>query len=237
MKELLKQFWTIPNMMTLFRIICVPFVMWCTIDADTYMKVGEYSLPLVGLIIMVVAASSDVVDGFIARRFNQGTQLGEMLDPLADKLMHCATILSLVISGFVHWAFILVLLLKEGTMVVGGFYMAGDSKNIKANYMGKVASATLSVAIIMSYFHPFWADKVFYLDWIVLGIGLVLTYFAFFNYLKQAIAIIKDIMAKKAAMRAADRSDIAAENGESPSASETVSASDGETGQQDPDEK
>ena len=186
MKELLKQFWTIPNMLTLFRVICVPFVMWCTIDQDTYLQVGEYSLPLIGLIIMVVAASSDLVDGFIARRFNQGTQLGEMLDPLADKLMHCATILSLVIIGFVHWAFIVALLLKEGTMVLGGIYMAGDSKNIKANYMGKVASATLSLAIIMSFFHPFWATKVFYLDWIVLGIGLV----------------IKGIMAKKAAARA-----------------------------------
>ena len=194
MKELLKQFWTIPNMLTLFRVICVPFVMWCTIDPDTYLQVGEYSLPLIGLIIMVVAASSDLVDGFIARRFNQGTQLGEMLDPLADKLMHCATILSLVIIGFVHWAFIVALLLKEGTMVLGGIYMAGDSKNIKANYMGKVASATLSLAIIMSFFHPFWA--------IVLGIGLVLTYMAFFNYLKQAVAIIKGIMAKKAAARA-----------------------------------
>lgn len=202
MKELLKQFWTIPNMLTLFRVICVPFVMWCTIDQDTYLQVGEYSLPLIGLIIMVVAASSDLVDGFIARRFNQGTQLGEMLDPLADKLMHCATILSLVIIGFVHWAFIVALLLKEGTMVLGGIYMAGDSKNIKANYMGKVASATLSLAIIMSFFHPFWATKVFYLDWIVLGIGLVLTYMAFFNYLKQAVAIIKGIMAKKAAARA-----------------------------------
>lgn len=204
MKELLKQFWTIPNMLTLFRVICVPFVMWCTIDPDTYLQVGEYSLPLIGLIIMVVAASSDLVDGFIARRFNQGTQLGEMLDPLADKLMHCATILSLVIIGFVHWAFIVALLLKEGTMVVGGIYMAGDSKNIKANYMGKVASATLSLAIIMSFFHPFWAAKVFYLDWIVLGIGLVLTYMAFFNYLKQAIAIIKGIMAKKAAARSGE---------------------------------
>ena len=70
--------------------------------------------------------------------------------------------------------------------------------------MGKVASATLSLAIIMSFFHPFWATKVFYLDWIVLGIGLVLTYMAFFNYLKQAVAIIKGIMAKKAAARAGD---------------------------------
>ncbi len=201
MKQLLKQLWTIPNMMSLFRILCVPFIMWCTIDPETYLSVGEYRLPMIGLILLVVAAASDVVDGYIARHFNQGSQLGEMIDPVADKVMHCATILGLVIISYVHWAFIVVLILKEATMVVGGVFMAGDSKNIKANYMGKVASATISGAIIMSFFHPFWAEKVFYLDWIVLGIGLVLTYIAFFNYLKQAIGIIQGILAKKRAAK------------------------------------
>ena len=201
MKELLKQLWTIPNMLTLLRIIAVPFIMWCTLDPSTYIECGEYTFPIIGLVIMIVAASTDLVDGYIARRFNQGSQLGEMIDPLADKLMHCAAVLSLVIIGYVHWAFIVILLAKEATMVVGGIFMAGDSKNIKANYMGKVASATLSLAIVMSYFHAFWADKVFYLDWIVLGIGLVLTYIAFFNYLKQAIDIIKGILARKKAAK------------------------------------
>lgn len=201
MKELLKQLWTIPNMLTILRIIAVPFIMWCTLDPSTYIECGEYTFPIIGLVIMIVAASTDLVDGYIARHFNQGSQLGEMIDPLADKLMHCAAVLSLVIIGYVHWAFIVILLAKEATMVVGGIFMAGDSKNIKANYMGKVASATLSLAIVMSYFHAFWADKVFYLDWIVLGIGLVLTYIAFFNYLKQAIDIIKGILARKKAAK------------------------------------
>ncbi len=201
MKELLKQLWTIPNMLTILRIIAVPFIMWCTLDPATYIECGEYTFPIIGLVIMIAAASTDLVDGYIARHFNQGSQLGEMIDPLADKLMHCAAVLSLVIIGYVHWAFIVILLAKEATMVVGGIFMAGDSKNIKANYMGKVASATLSLAIVMSYFHAFWADKVFYLDWIVLGIGLVLTYIAFFNYLKQAIDIIKGILARKKAAK------------------------------------
>lgn len=201
MKELLKQLWTIPNMLTILRIIAVPFIMWCTLDPSTYIECGEYTFPIIGLVIMIAAASTDLVDGYIARHFNQGSQLGEMIDPLADKLMHCAAVLSLVIIGYVHWAFIVILLAKEATMVVGGIFMAGDSKNIKANYMGKVASATLSLAIVMSYFHAFWADKVFYLDWIVLGIGLMLTYIAFFNYLKQAIDIIKGILARKKAAK------------------------------------
>ncbi len=201
MKELLKQLWTIPNMITVFRIIAVPFIMWTTIDATTWIQVGSYTFPIIGLVILFVAASSDLVDGWFARKFNQGSQLGEIIDPFADKLMQCSAILSLVIIGYVHWAFIVVLLTKEAVMILGGAFMAGDSKNIKANYMGKIASLVICTAVIMSYFHQFFVDKVFYLDWIVLGIGLVLTYVAFFNYLKQAIAIIKNILAKKKAAK------------------------------------
>lgn len=197
MKDLFKQLWNVPNMLTLFRLLCVPFIMWTTIDKNTWIQWGNYSFPIIGLVILVVSASSDLVDGWFARKFNQGTQLGEIIDPFADKFMQCSAILSLVIVGCVHWAFILVLLLKEATMIVGGAFMAGDSKNIKANAMGKAASFVIVCAVIMSYFHPVFADKVFYLDWIILGIGVVLTYIAFFNYLKQAIVIIKKILAKK----------------------------------------
>lgn len=216
MKQLLKQLWTIPNMITLFRIIAVPFLMWTTIDKSTHVQVGSYSFPIIGLVILFVAATSDLFDGWIARKFNQGSQLGEIIDPFADKLMQCSAILSLVIIGYVHWAFILVLLLKEATMIVGGAFMAGDSKNIKANYMGKAASFVICVAVIMSYFHDFWVEKVFYLDWIILGIGLVLTYIAFFNYLMQAIVIIKKIFAKKKEARenAYIKADVIEENNE-----------------------
>ncbi len=200
MKTLFKDFWTIPNMITLFRIIAVPFIMWCTIDPMTYLPLGNYVFPLVGLIILVVAAVSDLFDGWIARRFNQGSQLGEIADPFADKLMQCSAVLSLVIIGYVHWAFIVILILKEVVMIIGGFFMAGDAKNIKANYMGKIASLVICIAIVLSFFHPYWVDKA-YVDWIVLGVGLVLTYIAFFNYLKQAIGIIKGILAKKKAIK------------------------------------
>ena len=49
--------------MTLFRILCVPFIMWCTIDPDTYIDVGQYEFPIIGLIILVVAAASDFNPG------------------------------------------------------------------------------------------------------------------------------------------------------------------------------
>lgn len=196
-EDLKHQIFTIPNILTYLRILAIPVYMVFTINKATYTEIGAYAFPIIGLAVMIAAASTDLIDGFIARRFNQVTDLGKMLDPLADKLMHTMAVLALVIAGLIHWAFIVVLLVKEATMVVGGIFMANNSKLIQANKIGKVASATISLGVFMSYFHAFFQDKVFYLDWIVLGIGVVLTYIAFFNYLKQAIVIIKRILADK----------------------------------------
>lgn len=200
-KDLKSQVFTIPNILTYLRILSIPFFMYFTIAKGTYiLKSGVFpqGFPLIGLIIMVVAASTDVFDGYIARRFNQTSQLGILMDPLADKLMHTMAALSLVIVGSIHWAFIVLLLLKEALMIVGASVLFKESKLIKANIMGKIASVNLSIAIIMCYFHAFFALKVFYLDWIVLGIGVVLTYVAFFNYIKQTVAFYKIKKAREA---------------------------------------
>lgn len=215
-EDLKKQIFTIPNILTYIRFLSVPVFMAFILAKNTYIAQSEAypnGFPIIGLIVLVVAASTDLFDGWIARRFNQTSDLGTMLDPFADKFMHCAAILSLVIVGYIHWAYILVLLLKEALMVAGGFFMANESKLIKANMMGKVASATLSVAIIMSFFHEFWfglltkyfptalSSEFFSPDWLVLTIGLILTYCAFFNYLKQAVPILNKIFAKKKAIK------------------------------------
>jgi cardiolipin synthase len=203
-EDLKHQIFTIPNILTYIRMLSIPVYMYFTIAKSSYiLRSAEFpgGFPLIGLIIMVVAAATDVFDGMIARKFNQTSDLGTLLDPLADKLMHTMAALSLVIIGFVHWAFVVLMLVKEGLMIAAGILMANDSKLIRPVMMGKVASATISTAIFMCYFHPFFAQKVFYLDWIVLSIGVVLTYVAFSIYFKQALPIIKNIFAKKKAAK------------------------------------
>lgn len=189
--EIKSQVLTIPNILTFLRILAVPFFMWLTIDYSRWIKVGAYSFPIIGFAIMILAASTDLVDGYLARRLNQSTALGAALDPVADKLMHVATLVSLVVIGFVHWAFLVLILMKELLMVVGGFVLLKYAQPIKANMAGKVASATLSGGVFLAFFHPVFAEKVFYLDWIVIGIAVVMTYYAFVCYVKQAIPVYK----------------------------------------------
>lgn len=219
-EELKYQLFTIPNILTYIRILAVPVFMTFTILKSTYiLRSDAYpaGFPLIGLIIMLAAASTDLVDGWFARKFNQVSDLGKILDPFADKLMHCGALLSLVIAGHIHWGFLVALLVKEGTMILGGAFLMNNSKLIQANYMGKVASATMSIACFMTYFHDFFATRVFYLDWIVFGIGLLLTYVAFFNYLKQAIVIIKGIFAKKKELTTEEDAEISEEKSETDS--------------------
>jgi cardiolipin synthase len=83
---------TLPNVITIARIATIPVIVWLLTTGDIGMRV-------VAVIIFAVAAGTDWVDGFIARRFNQVSQLGRMLDPIADKLLVGLVLVALAWDG------------------------------------------------------------------------------------------------------------------------------------------
>lgn len=98
----------IPNLLTLFRILLVPVVVWAIAQ-------GQMGIALAAF---VVAGITDAVDGYIAKRFNQQTELGAYLDPLADKTLIVSIYVSLAIFGFIPpWVAILVV--SRDIMIVG----------------------------------------------------------------------------------------------------------------------
>lgn len=193
MKLDLKEIRTIPNILTLIRLTCVPVFMFFVIFGGFTKDLYVY----IGLGIFLFAASTDLFDGAIARKFNQVTNLGKFLDPFADKAMHVGVLLSLVIIGYVHWIFIALLALKEVTMVICGYFLVSNKIVLQANSMGKIASFVLSIGVIASFFHKFFVDWGIYAHWIILGIGLVLTYIAFVIYGLDALKDFKRIKQQK----------------------------------------
>ena len=177
-----KEIFTIPNFLTLIRLLSVPVYMTLIILGGLENSHPQYYV-YIGLAVMIFAASTDLFDGYIARKYNQGTYLGQLIDPIADKAMHIGCLVALIVVGYVHWAFVIFLALREICMIVVGSFLFNDV-NIKANMLGKVASATLSVGMIACFFHPFiaklWGE--YGLDWIVVTIGLVLNWIAAINY-------------------------------------------------------
>ncbi|MFN6952922.1 MAG: CDP-alcohol phosphatidyltransferase family protein [Albidovulum sp.] len=103
----------IPNLLTLLRILLVPVVVWAIAQ-------GQMGIALAAF---VIAGVTDAVDGYIAKRFDQQTELGAYLDPLADKTLIVSIYISLAIFGFIPpWVAILVV--SRDIMIVGAVVLS-----------------------------------------------------------------------------------------------------------------
>ena len=143
-----RDFLYISNLLSTFRLLIVPLLFWLI-----YQKDYRYAI-LVGIIAVV----SDLLDGFFARVLNQHSELGYILDPIADKFAIGAGILALVLSGateFPLWAFLAVVI-RDVAIVIGNAYLAYKAKMItRSNWWGKCTSFSLSIAVILYLIHAF----------------------------------------------------------------------------------
>lgn len=105
-----KEIRTIPNLLSLFRVVLLPFYLYL---------VAQHSFYLAGVII-AISGLTDFLDGFIARRFNQITELGKILDPVADKLTQLFLILSMAWQRPLIFLVLGLFIVKEGFMLVAG---------------------------------------------------------------------------------------------------------------------
>lgn len=101
-------------------------------------------------IIFLAAGATDVIDGFLARRFNWITNLGKLLDPLADKLMQCTVLICLWIDDILPWWLIFPFILKEFLMLLGGLLMLKRrSVVVSSNKIGKFAVLLFYAAVVI----------------------------------------------------------------------------------------
>lgn len=130
----------IPNILTIFRIILIPFIV-ITIINDEY---------IIALVFFIISGLTDVLDGFIARKFNFITDFGKLIDPLADKITQIATLISIVIKNLIPYWILIVILLKEVIMVCGASFLYGKSTVVSSKWFGKLSTVVLYIAIFIS---------------------------------------------------------------------------------------
>ena len=112
------------------------------------------------MLVYLLASATDVLDGYLARKWNQITSFGKLMDPLADKLMMLTMVFCLVKSGYLPLWVLIALFAKETFMVVGsGLLLKGVGGRKKvvvaSNWAGKAATAALLLAIVMIFpWHP-----------------------------------------------------------------------------------
>jgi len=139
----------VPNILTTMRFFLIP-VFVVIIFSDS-----EHAL-MVSLGVFLIAGITDVLDGFIARKYNLITKFGTVMDPLADKLMLLTVLICYTIKDMIPIWIVLVMVTKELLMIIGGLYLyyCKEEHVVPSNKFGKLATVLFYVAILVLVFNP-----------------------------------------------------------------------------------
>ena len=168
---------TVPNVISFARILLMPVFVALLLREETERW---------GLLLFTIVAASDWVDGYVARRTGQVSELGKLLDPTADRLAVAACLIALGVSGAVPlWAVLLVVVRDAMVLLAGTVLLLVKGRRIDVRVLGKVATFTLMVAIVLLAYGHFDlppAGIARALGWIAYAIGLTESYVATFLY-------------------------------------------------------
>ena len=158
MQEGKQNIWNAPNILTMLRLLLIPiyWVLMMVRDNET-----------AALIVFVTASITDLLDGYIARHFNQVTDWGKLFDPLADKLMVVSVMMTLVLKGAVPLIILIIIGIKEIIMVAGAACMLRRKIVVYSKPVGKTAQFTMVAGMILAFFrHNFSAPFHVYVLWL-----------------------------------------------------------------------
>lgn len=170
MKKIAKH---IPNILTIFRFILIPFIV-LNLSNDKYVS---------AFVIFTISGLTDILDGFIARKFNFITNFGKLIDPLADKCTQIITLATLAIKDIIPMWIIIIVILKEFIMVAGASFLYGKELVVSSKWYGKLATVLFYIAIVCSLFikeFNFTFDFSIYIYYL----ALISTIFSLLMYIK-----------------------------------------------------
>jgi cardiolipin synthase len=181
---------TIPNLISLVRLLCVPLFVWLLFGAERRVA---------AIVLLAVLGATDWVDGWIARHFHQGSDIGKVLDPTADRVMLFTAVVALMVDGSVPaWVGVLVLARELFVSVAVVALAVAGARRIDVLWAGKAGTLALMVGL------PFFlgadtaasgsvAHALFLVAaWVFTAAGLALGYYALFTYIPQARAALRE---------------------------------------------
>ena len=130
----------IPNILTILRFIFIPIILY-------FIFTGNYIL---GFIFFTISGITDILDGFIARKFNLISNFGKLMDPLADKLTQISVLATLVTVEIIPVWILAIVIFKELIMVVGASFLYGKDVVVYSKWYGKLATVLFYLAIVIS---------------------------------------------------------------------------------------
>lgn len=189
-----KKIWTIPNILSMVRLALIPVIVWLYVSKENYVWAGS---------LLLLSGATDVVDGFIARKFNMISDLGKVLDPVADKLTQGAVLICLL-GRFPLMALPLAMMVvKETFMSVTGLQVIRRTgKVISADWHGKVATLLLYGTMLT---HIFWGDISDTQSALFIGATVVMIAISFWLYGRDNVNALRQAKAEREQAAAGDK--------------------------------
>jgi cardiolipin synthase len=176
----------IPNLLSFLRIALVPVFLWFLLEE---MFVSAIS-------VLAVAGLTDFLDGYLARKLNQTTKLGKMLDPVADRLYIFATLLALSATGYVPWWLAGLVILRDLLMLISLPILASVGyRSLPVHYLGKASTFALLYAFPLLLMGKIFTEAAFIitpLAWAFALWGVALYWWSGFVYLWQLVLLIRE---------------------------------------------
>ena len=139
----------VPNILTISRFILIPFIL-IAISRDNY---------IFAIILLTISGLTDVLDGFIARKFNFITNFGKLIDPLADKATQISVLVALMLKNIIPFWFIAIIFMKEFLMVAGASFLYGKELVVSSKWYGKLTTVLFYIAIVSSFIICIWNSQ------------------------------------------------------------------------------
>lgn len=176
-----KEIFTIPNLLSLFRLVLIPVYIILYLNAT---DAADYILAAA---ILAVSCITDMIDGKIARHFNLISTVGKILDPVADKATQFSLIICLALKYPVLWYLVALFVIKEGFMLIAGGLRLKKGKMLKGALMsGKVCTTVLFISLILMVLLPNLSN------FTVNTIAVVDTLFMLFAFADYALAYFRN---------------------------------------------
>lgn len=177
--------WTIPNVLSLVRLALLP------VFAVVYLKSEEYPVLFWwALAILLFSGLTDLFDGYIARRFNQITEIGKLLDPVADKLTQVVVLVCLTVRIPRLFPLLVICFIKEALQIIGGWILVSRHEVVQGSkWFGKVTTFTFYGVMLL---FVLWPEIPLPLFWALVALVGALMLFALVRYFLLYLKYRKD---------------------------------------------
>ena len=175
-KDWKKEIFTIPNLLSLFRLLLIPVYM------TIYLNAAQTKDYIAAAIILAISCLTDMVDGKIARKYNMISTIGKVLDPIADKVTQFTLIICLSIKYPILWHLVVLFVIKESFQFFAGLVTFRKGRMLTgALITGKICTAVLFVSLTVMILLPNITNQAVNIITIVDGIFMII---AFADYIR-----------------------------------------------------